>query len=67
MVRSDLIIAGSNFIFTHIKKIIQVFKFKRKFLVIFRESILIILIHQQNWRVMKKNFLKNGKLKKKKK
>ena len=37
MVRSDLIIAGSNFIFSHIKKNYSEFiKFKKKFLVIFR-------------------------------
>ena len=37
MVRSDLIIAGSNFIFSHIKeKYSKFFKLKKKFLVIFR-------------------------------
>ena len=37
MVRSDLIIAGSNFIFSHIKKNYSTFfKSKKKFLVIFR-------------------------------
>ena len=37
MVRSDLIIAGSNFIFSHIKKNYSEFlNFKKKFLVIFR-------------------------------
>tara|TARA_B100001564_G_scaffold168895_1_gene141905 strand:- start:777 stop:1931 length:1155 start_codon:yes stop_codon:yes gene_type:complete len=37
MVRSDLIIAGSNFIFSHIKEnYSQFLNFKRKFLVIFR-------------------------------
>ncbi len=37
MVRSDLIIAGSNFIFSHIKEnYSQFFKIKKKFLVIFR-------------------------------
>ncbi len=37
MVRSDLIIAGSNFIFSHIKEnYSEFFKFKKKFLVIFR-------------------------------
>ena len=37
MVRSDLIIAGSNFIFSHIKKNYSEFmKLKKKFLVIFR-------------------------------
>ena len=37
MVRSDLIIAGSNFIFSHIKDNYSDFlKFKKKFLVIFR-------------------------------
>ena len=37
MVRSDLIIAGSNFIFSHIKENYAEFlKFKKKFLVIFR-------------------------------
>ena len=37
MVRSDLIIAGSNFIFSHIKDNYSEFlKFKKKFLVIFR-------------------------------
>ena len=37
MVRSDLIIAGSNFIFSHIKNNYSEFmKFKKKFLVIFR-------------------------------
>jgi len=37
MLRSDLIIAGSNFIFSHIKKNYSEFlKFKKKFLVIFR-------------------------------
>ena len=37
MVRSDLIIAGSNFIFSHIKENYSDFlKFKKKFLVIFR-------------------------------
>ena len=37
MVRSDLIIAGSNFIFSHIKENYTEFlKFKKKFLVIFR-------------------------------
>ena len=37
MVRSDLIIAGSNFIFSHIKEnYSEYFKIKKKFLVIFR-------------------------------
>ncbi len=37
MVRSDLIIAGSNFIFSHIKEnYYNYLKFKKKFLVIFR-------------------------------
>ena len=37
MVRSDLIIAGSNFIFSHIKEnYFEFIKFKKKFLVIFR-------------------------------
>ena len=37
MVRSDLIIAGSNFIFSHIKEnYSEYFKLKKKFLVIFR-------------------------------
>jgi glycosyltransferase involved in cell wall biosynthesis len=37
MVRSDLIIAGSNFIFSHIKdNYFQFLRFKKKFLVIFR-------------------------------
>ncbi|MBD1173969.1 glycosyltransferase family 4 protein [Pelagibacterales bacterium SAG-MED01] len=37
MVRSDLIIAGSNFIFSHIKEnYSEFFKFKKKFLVVFR-------------------------------
>ena len=37
MVRSDLIIAGSNFIFSHVKNNYSEFlKFKKKFLVIFR-------------------------------
>ena len=37
MVRSDLIIAGSNFIFSHIKdNYFELLKFKKKFLVIFR-------------------------------
>ena len=37
MVRSDLIIAGSNFIFSHIKEnYSEFFKLKKKFLVIFR-------------------------------
>ena len=37
MVRSDLIIAGSNFIFSHIKKnYSELIKFNKKFLVIFR-------------------------------
>ena len=37
MVRSDLIIAGSNFIFSHIKEnYSEFFKIKKKFLVIFR-------------------------------
>jgi glycosyltransferase involved in cell wall biosynthesis len=37
MVRSDLIIAGSNFIFSHIKEnYSQFLRFKKKFLVIFR-------------------------------
>ena len=37
MVRSDLIIAGSNFIFSHIKEnYSHLLKFKKKFLVIFR-------------------------------
>ena len=37
MVRSDLIIAGSNFIFSHIKEnYFSYLKFKKKFLVIFR-------------------------------
>jgi glycosyltransferase involved in cell wall biosynthesis len=37
MVRSDLIIAGSNFIFSHIKEnYLKSFKLKKKFLVIFR-------------------------------
>jgi glycosyltransferase involved in cell wall biosynthesis len=37
MIRSDLIIAGSNFIFSHIKEnYLKSFKLKKKFLVIFR-------------------------------
>ena len=37
MVRSDLVIAGSNFIFSHITKIIhKLLNQKKKFLVIFR-------------------------------
>ena len=37
MVRSDLVIAGSNFIFSHIKEnYTEYLKFKKKFLVIFR-------------------------------
>ena len=37
MVRSDLIIAGSNFIFSHIKEnYSEFFKYKKKFLVVFR-------------------------------
>ena len=37
MVRSDLIIAGSNFIFSHIKENYSMYlNYKKKFLVIFR-------------------------------
>jgi len=37
MVRSDLVIAGSNFIFSHIKENYSMYlNYKKKFLVIFR-------------------------------
>ena len=47
MVRSDLIIAGSNFIFSHINKNYSKYlSLKKKFLVILEVLMLIILIHQ---------------------
>ena len=49
MVRSDLIIAGSNFIFSHIKENYSKYlNTKKKFLVFLEELIQIILIQNNN-------------------
>ena len=49
MVRSDLIIAGSNFIFSHIKENYSKYlKPKKNFLLFLEVLMLIILTHQQN-------------------
>ena len=68
MVRSDLIIAGSNFIFSHIKENYSEFlKSKKKFLVIFRGINVDYFDPTTKLENEEKNFLKNGKLIKKKK
>ena len=62
MVRSDLIIAGSNFIFSHIKE--NYFEFlesKKKFLVIFRGINVDYFDSSTKLEMTKKNFLKNGR------
>ena len=68
MVRSDLIIAGSNFIFTHIKEnYSEYLNSKRKFLVIFRGINIDYFDPSTKLESDEEKLLKNGKLKKKKK
>ena len=67
MVRSDLIIAGSNFIFSHIKENYSEFlKSTKKFLVIFRGINIDYFDASTKLESDEKNFFKSGKLIKKK-
>ena len=62
MVRSDLIIAGSNFIFFHIlKKIILICLILKKFLVIFRGINVDYFDSSTKLESEEKKLLKNGK------
>jgi hypothetical protein len=62
MVRSDLIIAGSNFIFSHIKEnYSEFFKLKKKFLVIFRGINVDYFDASTKLESDEKKFFKNGK------
>ena len=68
MVRSDLIIAGSNFIFSHIKEnYFEFLRFKKKFLVIFRGINVDYFDPSTKLESDEKNFFKSGILVKKKK
>jgi glycosyltransferase involved in cell wall biosynthesis len=68
MVRSDLIIAGSNFIFSHIKENYSEFlKFKKKFLVIFRGINVDYFDSSTKLEVDEKNLLKEWGIDKEKK
>ena len=68
MVRSDLIIAGSNFIFSHIKENYSEFlEFKKKFLVIFRGINVDYLDPSKKLEIDEKNILKEWEIKKEKK
>ena len=68
MVRSDLIIAGSNFIFSHIKNNYSEFmKFKKKFLVIFRGINIDYFDPSTKLEVDEKKILKEWEINKEKK
>ena len=68
MVRSDLIIAGSNFIFSHIKENYSEFlEFKKKFLVIFRGINVDYFDQSTKLEIDEKNILKEWEIKKEKK
>ncbi len=68
MVRSDLIIAGSNFIFSHIKENYHDYlKFKKKFLVIFRGINVDYFDPSTKLEADEKNLLKKWEINKEKK
>ena len=68
MVRSDLIIAGSNFIFSHIKEnYYDYLKFKKKFLVIFRGINVDYFDPSTKLEIDEKNLLKEWEINKEKK
>ncbi len=68
MVRSDLIIAGSNFIFSHIKEnYYDYLKFKKKFLVIFRGINVDYFDPSTKLEADEKNLLKKWEINKEKK
>ena len=68
MVRSDLIIAGSNFIFSHIKENYSEFlEFKKKFLVIFRGINVDYFDPSTKLEIDEKNLLEEWEIKKEKK
>ncbi len=68
MVRSDLIIAGSNFIFSHIKANYSEFlKFQKKFLVIFRGINVDYFDPSTKLEIDEKNLLKEWEINKEKK
>ena len=68
MVRSDLIIAGSNFIFSHIKEnYYSYLKFKKKFLVIFRGINVDYFDPSTKLETDEKNLLKEWEINKEKK
>ena len=68
MVRSDLIIAGSNFIFSHIKEnYFDYLKFKKKFLVIFRGINVDYFDPSTKLEIDEKNLLKKWEINKEKK
>ncbi len=68
MVRSDLIIAGSNFIFSHIKKnYYDYLKSKKKFLVIFRGINVDYFDSTTKLEIDEKNLLKKWEINKEKK
>ena len=68
MVRSDLIIAGSNFIFSHIKEnYSEFFKHKKKFLVIFRGINVDYFDPSTKLEIDEKNLLENWEINKEKK
>ena len=68
MVRSDLIIAGSNFIFSHIKEnYYDYLKFKKKFLVIFRGINVDYFDPSTKLETDEKNLLKEWEINKEKK
>ena len=62
MVRSDLVIAGSNFIFSHVKEnYSQFLNHKKKFLVIFRGINVDYFDSSTKLENEEKNYYKNGK------
>ena len=68
MVRSDLIIAGSNFIFSHIKEnYSEILQSKKKFLVIFRGINIDYFDPTTKLETEEKNLLKSWEIKKEKK
>ena len=68
MVRSDLIIAGSNFIFSHIKEnYSEYLKFKKKFLVIFRGINVDYFDPSSKLEIDEQNLLKKWQINKEKK
>ena len=68
MVRSDLIIAGSNFIFSHIKdNYSKYLNVKKKFLVIFRGINVDYFDPSTKLEMMKKNLLQKWEINKDKK